>query len=149
MKKLELSTFKTIVANTPLISIDLVVKNNLGQVLLGKRLNKPAQDFWFVPGGRILKDETIANAFSRLVQQELGVICSIADGVFLGNYEHFYANNFSGDDFSTHYVVLAYEINVNLDLAQLPIEQHNQYQWFTVSQLLTDPKVHQNTKNYF
>ncbi|HFK1281856.1 TPA: GDP-mannose mannosyl hydrolase, partial [Escherichia coli] len=34
---LDLETFKTVVASTPLISIDLVVKNNAGQVLLGFR----------------------------------------------------------------------------------------------------------------
>ena len=57
---LPLSTFKTVIASTPLISIDLVIKNNTGRILLGKRTNRPAQGFWFVPGGRVLKDEPVS-----------------------------------------------------------------------------------------
>ena len=59
-------TFKTIVASTPLISIDLLVLDPQNNVLLGKRVNRPAQGFWFVPGGRVLKDESIEQAFIRL-----------------------------------------------------------------------------------
>jgi colanic acid biosynthesis protein WcaH len=61
---LDKELFSTVIESTPLISIDLVVKNNLGQTLLGQRLNKPAKGFWFVPGGRILKDESLATALS-------------------------------------------------------------------------------------
>jgi colanic acid biosynthesis protein WcaH len=35
------NTFETVIASTPLISIDLVVKNSQGQYLLGYRNNKP------------------------------------------------------------------------------------------------------------
>ncbi len=53
---LPLATFKTVINSTPLISVDLVIKNNEGQILLGKRTNRPAKGFWFVPGGWVLKD---------------------------------------------------------------------------------------------
>lgn len=45
--------FATVVRSTPLISIDLIVENERGEFLLGKRTNRPAQGFWFVPGGRV------------------------------------------------------------------------------------------------
>ena len=57
MMFLDKNTFSTVIASTPLVPIDLVVKNHQSQVLLGQRLNRPAQGFWFVPGGRILKNE--------------------------------------------------------------------------------------------
>ncbi len=63
---LPLNTFKTIIEHAPLISIDLVVENKQGEVLLGRRNNRPAQGYWFVPGGRILKDELMSDAFKRL-----------------------------------------------------------------------------------
>jgi len=44
--------FATVVRSTPLISIDLVVENERGEFLLGQRTNRPAQGYWFVPGGR-------------------------------------------------------------------------------------------------
>lgn len=47
--RLEMSLFKTIVANTPLISIDLIIFDKTGKALLGQRHNRPAQNCWFVP----------------------------------------------------------------------------------------------------
>jgi len=44
---------------SPLVSIDLIVYNDKNKVLLGKRANRPAKDYWFVPGGRIRKNEKI------------------------------------------------------------------------------------------
>lgn len=147
---LDREMFRQIVAGTPLISIDLIVRNEQGQVLLGQRLNRPAQGYWFVPGGRVRKDERLAEAFSRLTQEELGVQLMLSDGRFLGPFEHFYDDNFSGGDFSTHYVVLGYEVTVNRDaLSQLPVEQHGAYRWFDVASLLQSEVVHSHTKLYF
>ncbi|VEB85871.1 GDP-mannose mannosyl hydrolase) [Citrobacter koseri] len=64
--------FATVVRSTPLISIDLIVENERGEFLLGKRTNRPAQGYWFVPGGRVQKDETLEKAFERLTQAETG-----------------------------------------------------------------------------
>ncbi len=141
--------FSSIVANTPLISIDLVVKNGRGEILLGLRTNRPAQGMWFVPGGRICKDEPISDAFLRLTCEELGVALPIDKGQFLGVYEHFYPDNFSGDEFSTHYVVLGYQIALDLTLDQLPRAQHEGYRWWKVSALLQSERVHIHSKWYF
>ena len=84
---LDETTFKTVIASTPLISIDLVVKNTKGEYLLGYRNNRPAQGFWFVPGGRILKDETMDDAFIRLCKDELGVALMRQQAFFLGPFE--------------------------------------------------------------
>ena len=65
--------FATVVRATPLISIDLIVENERGEFLLGQRTNRPAQGYWFVPGGRVQKDETLAQAFERLTLAELGL----------------------------------------------------------------------------
>jgi len=70
---LDNGTFKTIVATTPLVSIDLLVRDTEGNILLGKRVNRPAQGDWFVPGGRVLKDEPIEQAYTRLLKIELGM----------------------------------------------------------------------------
>lgn len=141
--------FKTIVRNAPLISIDLIVRNHVGQVLLGKRLNRPAKGFWFVPGGRIFKGEKLASAFNRLTLDELGVSCELDKAIFLGPYEHFYSDNFSSTEFSTHYVVLAYEISIDIKLNSLPTKQHGDYRWFEVGELLGMKQVHQHIKLYF
>lgn len=144
---LSLETFKTVIASTPLISIDLIVRNNKQEVLLGKRINKPAQGFWFVPGGRILKGETLERAFKRLLKAELNIVSRFAE--FKGVYQHFYDDNMSGNNFGTHYVVLAYELIILGSLGDLPCEQHGDYKWLPERELLKDECVHKHTKWYF
>lgn len=144
---LPLETFKAVIASTPLVSIDLIVRNNKKEVLLGKRINKPAQGFWFVPGGRILKGETFELAFKRLLKAELNIVSRFAE--FKGVYQHFYDDNMTGNDFSTHYLVLAYEIVISGSLGALPNEQHGDYKWLPESELLKDECVHKHSKWYF
>ncbi len=146
---LDLETFKTVVSSTPLISMDLIVTNDSGQVLLGYRNNRPAKGYWFVPGGRILKDERFDAAFSRLSDAELGERYALSQAQFLGPYEHLYQDNFSGETFSSHYVVLGYKITWNGELSDLPSEQHCDYRWWDVDELLNSADVHNNTKVYF
>lgn len=146
---LDNKTFETVIDSTPLISLDLVVKNQQGQALLGFRTNRPAQDYWFVPGGRIQKNESMKTAFTRLCENELGLTCTIEQAKCLGPFEHFYDDSVFGDHVSTHYVVLGYEIVVDESQLSLPTEQHSQYQWFDVNALLTQDNVHQHSKWYF
>jgi colanic acid biosynthesis protein WcaH len=115
---------------------------------MGQRLNRPAQGFWFVPGGRVLKDETLENAFNRLIKAELGLEAQ-AQATYKGTYQHFYEDNVSNEDSTTYYVVLAYEIEVNIALESLPRGQHGDYRWLTEQALLGDSNVHQYTKLYF
>jgi colanic acid biosynthesis protein WcaH len=152
------ATFKLIVDKTPLISIDLVVRDSSGRVLLGQRLNRPAQGFWFVPGGRILKAESLAVAFRRLTLIELGVELNISSARYLGLYEHFYQDSIYTDvskglDISTHYVVNGFEVVLasakNLTTNNLPAEQHGAYQWFSEEELMASGKVHVHSKWYF
>jgi len=145
---LPIETFKTVVAATPLISIDLLVRDSAGQVLLGKRTNRPAKGFWFVPGGRVLKDESLDCAFKRLLEVELAVVDPVSSK-FLGVYQHFYDDNFSGDHFSTHYLVLAYEVQLQFELGSLPDGQHSDYCLMTEVELLSSTLVHQHSKWYF
>lgn len=145
---LDEQTFQTVVLSAPLVSIDLVVKNPAGQYLLGRRSNPPAQGYWFVPGGRVQKDETLSIAFSRLCYDELGVEKSLEQARFLGPYEHFYPDSIFGDQVSTHYVALGYELEVNLSLETLPTRQHNRYRWFETEEMLTDEQVHIHSKWY-
>jgi len=147
---LDKQTFSTVIENTPLVSIDLIVKNPNGQVLLGERLNRPAKGFWFVPGGRILKNESLADAFKRLTKEELGSEFSIEHAKLIGPFDHFYQDNVFGDEFTTHYVAIGYELQFSEELSQLPTDvQHQRYQWLGIDDLQASDVVHENTKKYF
>ncbi len=142
------SLFSTIIDNTPLVSIDLIVRNQAGNVLLGCRSNQPAKGFWFVPGGRILKNETLSDAFLRLTEAELGQSFEITSARYHGLYEHFYSDSVFGDQPDTHYVVNAFELIIDAVL-ELPKTQHNKYQWLSEFDLLERDDVHCHTKWYF
>lgn len=64
--------FLRFVHSCPLVSIDLIARRPDGAVLLGYSRNRPAQSIWFVPGGRILKGERMAEVLVRIVWRELG-----------------------------------------------------------------------------
>jgi len=61
--------FKIVVNSAPLISIDILIKKG-NKILLGKRVNKPAQGYFFLIGGRINKNEFIDNAMARVALNE-------------------------------------------------------------------------------
>ena len=145
---LEKELFSSIVANAPLISIDLIIKDGDGNILLGKRVNKPAKNSWFVPGGRIFKDETIDVAFNRITKDEIGKAYNISTAKFKGVYQHFYDDNVFNDNFSTHYIVLGYEIVIKEKLS-LDTIQHEKYKWFTKDELLNSNEVYSYVKDYF
>ena len=109
----------------------------------------PARTKSSAPGGRVRKDETLEQAFLRLTEAELGQAFTLQEGEFYGVWQHFYDDNFSGTDFSTHYVVLGFRLRVDADALQLPEAQHSAYRWLTPEQLLARDDVHDNSRAYF
>ncbi|MDZ7819168.1 MAG: GDP-mannose mannosyl hydrolase [Aliarcobacter sp.] len=145
---LDLNTFKTVVDNTPLISIDFIVKNSDNKILLGKRVNEPAKNHLFTLGGRVYKNEKLNDAKKRILKDELGLNIDEYTSNFIGVFEHFYQNSFVDDNISTHYVNLAYEIHVSY-IQDLPKAQHNSYIWLSLDELINSNEVHKYVKDYF
>lgn len=146
--------FLDIINSTPLVSIDLIIEDHNERYLLGQRANKPAQGFWFVPGGRIRKNETLQLAFERIVTTELGASCieslNFDDAKLLGAYDHIYSDNFANEaDVNTHYVALGYKLSVTEAIHFDKDNQHSELSWWSKSELMASELVHQNTKNYF
>lgn len=140
--------FRIVLNSTPLVSIDLLIINNENKVLVGLRANRPALGFWFVPGGRIRKGESISRAFLRLTHSELGQSFTLEQARLLGAFDHLYSDSVYGAEPTTHYVALGYRFQVT-ELHNLPLQQHTCYRWLSIADLLADPSVHQNTKAYF
>ena len=146
---LEKERFLAVVNDTPLVAIDLVVIDTDGKVLVGRRKNSPAKGFWFAPGGRICKGETLDDAFARVSMSELGMALSRKQAKLLGIYEHIYSDNFAEiEGIGTHYVVVAYKIDIGYTGAPLPQEQHSDYAWMSPDELVHNSQVHHNTKVY-
>jgi colanic acid biosynthesis protein WcaH len=142
--------FLQIIDATPLVSIDLVLEDTDGRVLLGKRINRPAQGYWFVPGGRIRKNESLSKAIERISITELGTKVLISNASLIGAYDHIYDDNFkSFGGINTHYVALAYKVYIK-DSQNIEFDdQHSEMKWWAKDELLNDQSVHNNTKAYF
>jgi colanic acid biosynthesis protein WcaH len=148
--KLNPDELAEVVRLAPLVSIDLIIENSKGQVLVGMRNNEPAKGFLFVPGGRILKNEPIAEAFERIMKDEMGLDASYHDAELVGVFDHMYDTNFAQrEGFGTHYIVLTRKIKLKDNFNIKPDDQHSQLLWLDKNELLSNDKVHPHTKAYF
>lgn len=142
--------YQTIVRLAPLVTIDLIVRNSLEKIWLGRRRNHPAKGTWFVPGGRITKGETRAAAFARITRAELGMSKNFDEATFLGVYDQFYQDNFfEREDFGTNCISLAYEFSWGETADPHSADQHADCGWYSVDQILKLDRVHPDTKGYF
>lgn len=149
-KLLPENVFEQVVAHAPLVAIDLLVEDEKHHILIGLRTNPPARNNWFVPGGRVRKNETLNTAFGRITEEELGQAFRIDQCIFVGVYQHFYAENFLGKQgASTHYLALAHRLWVGDLPLQLPQTQHAQYRWESPATIAQDPLVHPYSRAYF
>jgi colanic acid biosynthesis protein WcaH len=139
-----------IVRYAPLPSLDLIIRDSGGSVFVGFRNNEPAKNYYFVPGGVIRKNESIELAFARILRAETGCRASLSDARFLGVFQHFYSTNRFGDpSYGTHYVVLAYKLQLDHRPVILLDAQHSETKWMAEADLVSASDVHENTKAYF
>lgn len=133
------------------MSLDLLILNERNEILLGKRRNRPAKGFFFVPGGRIYKNESPYTALARISREEIGLQLDARDAILHGIYHHVYHDNFLGDPeiLSTEYIVIA--CIFHLDPALVPVHdgQHDDMHFFSIGAVATDPGIHEFTKDYF
>jgi colanic acid biosynthesis protein WcaH len=150
MRRLTDDEFARVIRFAPLVSIDLIIRDAEGNVLVGLRSNEPAKGAYFVPGGCIHKDERIEDAFVRILQNETGCRAPFADARFLGVYQHFYpTNRFGLGGYGTHYVVLAYGVQLDRRPTIVLDDQHSRHRWMNERELKEAADVHENTKAYF
>jgi colanic acid biosynthesis protein WcaH len=146
--KLTDQEFIDVVRVTPLVAIDLIVRNEAGEILLGKRRNRPAQHWWFVPGGRIQKNERLQDAYRRIGKAELGI--TMPNAKLHGIFNHLYDDNYFGvPDIGTHYVTLAYRCELGKGITPVHDDQHAEMKWWAIDALMQSDSVHANTKAYF
>lgn len=133
--------WRSIVQHVPIVSVDLLVKVGNG-VLLGKRRNKPAKGYWFIPGGRVQKCETRGEAVHRIAKEELSTDVEIIES--LGAFEHIYDTSDIGGVDTKHYLANGYVV-VPQSTSFEPDGQHEAFRIFQ-----NPPKpFHENVRQYF
>jgi colanic acid biosynthesis protein WcaH len=156
MPRLSERDFARLLEWAPLVSIDLLVTDSEGRLLVGERVNEPAKGFLFVPGGKIEKeDKTLSDALSRIAAYELGVVDPLEwdharlHGAFMHRYE---TNAVDVAGLDTVYVVLAYRLrhpdDLCVEIDALPEDQHSSYFWISEETGDLPAEVHGNTLVY-
>ena len=102
VKKLSYSEFLKSLELAPRIVVELLIENKQKEPLLIKRIDKPYIGYWHLPGGFLLKNESIQNCIKRLAKEEVGLNYHSTDYKMLGLFE-----NIKGDSRGhiLHYVV--------------------------------------------
>jgi colanic acid biosynthesis protein WcaH len=145
---LDTHTFKTVIENTPLVSIDLCLACE-GQLLLGRRTNEPLKGEWFTPGGRIHKNETWQDALLRIAEVELGLSgIAVDDFALMGMWDHFYNNSALDQNTSTHYVNLPHYAEFKSKPQITLDDQHGEFKWFDLAVVSIDEKFNAYMRNY-
>jgi colanic acid biosynthesis protein WcaH len=126
--------FTEIVGLLPIVTTDLVcLHENQQQILLFKRTNKPAQNLYFTPGGRLWKNEDLLTGIIRQAKREIGLDLDqnklTWGGVIneIWSDSEFAQHNYHAVSIFWSYVVSPQEMN-NLALDR----QHSLYQWFNI-----------------
>jgi colanic acid biosynthesis protein WcaH len=143
--------FERAVRTLPLVSVDWVLLNPAGQILLGNRRNAPARLWWFTPGGRVRKNEPLNLCLQRLAFDELGLKPSDVHGVkLMGVWDHFYEDSAFSTEVSTHYVNLPHLLRLphTLDPKALPSDQHSVWRWQDVKAAAVAYDVHPYVRLY-
>ena len=145
---LEPNIFKSVVKNTPLVSIDLCLIYD-GKMLLGKRANEPLRGKWFTPGGRILKNEPWLECMRRVAYAELGLVVEdLSSFTLMGVWDHFYENSVMDENISTHYVNLPHYCIFERRPILFKDQQHTEFQWFDMTEIAGENGFHDHMKNY-
>ena len=117
MKKIPFKLYKRIIDLLPILCVDAAVLHK-GKYILVKRKNEPVKGGWWVPGGRVLKGETMEEAVIRKTKEELGIKVKIIKP--LGYFEHYFRENEFGVKSGIHQVSIVFlvkplSLNIKLD----------------------------------
>jgi len=153
MSRLSDNEFLNVIQHTQLLSFDLLVQRSDGRYLLGLRKNNPARGYFFVPGGRVRKGETLRDGLQRVLSDELGLSVNDCECTIWGLYDHVYTNDnfFAADGVDTHYVAIAMHVKLAKGIAMNEkfYDQHAMFMWNMPEELAENNRVHINTKYFF
>jgi len=120
---MENSMFRIIHEKTPIVCIDVVLIMTDGGFLMIKRKEEPAKDQWWLPGGRVLKNESLVSAARRKVLEETSLriksLVKIVEG-----YELLFREDPFGHGRGTHSISTCFSAEVG-DPSELKLDDYH------------------------
>lgn len=116
-----------VMESMPVVCVDCLVRNEKRQFLLVRRLNEPLQGEFWMPGGRLWKNERLHAAVHRKMREEIGVDVDILENI--GYFEEFFdrtAQNAKGGFHAISFVFLVRPLSSDIRLDP----QSGEWGWF-------------------
>ena len=116
-----------VIETMPIVCVDALIINEKNQYLLVKRTNEPLKDEYWLPGGRLHKNELLEESIKRKVREELGVDGKIIK--LIGHFEEFFDKTSQQTNKNFHAISFVFLIeilsfNISLD------NQASDWKWF-------------------
>lgn|SRR3989338_7539970 len=121
--------YNKIISNVPICCVDLVIAYK-GKVLLVYRNGPFFKNKWFVPGGRIYKNETIEEAVKRKAFEETGLKVKIIKQ--LGVYQAFEENEDSKEINGFHTIGIGFLVEP-VSLSEIKLDETSSaFKWISL-----------------
>jgi colanic acid biosynthesis protein WcaH len=120
--------YKKIMESIPIVCIDVIIMNEKNEYLLVKRKNNPLKNKFWMVGGRLYKNEMLADGIKRKVNEEIGVKkCSIK---YVGFFEEFFNKTEQNINSNFHAISFVYKALINSKTKIKIDNQSIEYKWF-------------------
>ena len=117
--------YNKIIDVLPILCVDGFIVDD-DKILLLKRNNYPAINEWWVPGGRVVKNELLCDSIIRKVKEETGLDVEILNQI--GITETIFETK--------HTVNVCFSLRVKSDNINITINsEHSEYKWFKMDSL--------------
>lgn len=138
---LPLEKYREVLNITPVCTVDVLFFNSdKTKILLFKRNNEPMKDTYFSIGGRLFKNEPLADCAVRQALREVGLVINKEALTFGGTQEELHPNSvFDGVSYHAVGIFYGYVLNDNEELRL--DDQHSDYQWFSVADDTIHPLI--------
>lgn len=133
--------FWNIYKKVPRLTVEIIVRNDRGEVYLTKRNIEPCKGLWHLPGGTVRFGEPLTEAVKRIAKRELGITPTQTKLLGYIEYPSHYLNGLDSP-VGIAFAVTAYEgtLKVNEEAAdsgwftKLPKEMHDEQRDFLKEQ---------------
>lgn len=115
--------FDTIYSKVPRLTVEIIIKNDLGDIYLTKRAIEPCKGKWHLPGGTVRYAESMSDTTKRITKRELGIDVKTLKNVGYIEYPSHY-NNGLDSPVGIVFEVLSFEGSLSLN------EESQTGQWF-------------------
>lgn len=131
--------FDAIFSKVPRLTVEVIVRNDRGEIYLTKRAIEPCKGQWHLPGGTVRYAEPLVEAVKRVAQDEIGLSVKEAKLVGYIEYPSHYKRNL-GSPVGIVFEVVDYEGQAQLNeeatdggwFHQLPLPMHGDQDTFLI-----------------